>query len=118
MPRRRDQDPQFSVPGFQIQLKDCFVWRRGKPEALMHHSDRGSQGGFNRSSQHGLILFEGIGRVAQPASSNQAFCAASYSAHERRHPAPCVLAEIGALGSKPLVFSLEPRCQGLCGSQK
>jgi putative transposase len=30
------------------------VWRRGKPEALMHHSDRGSQGGFNRSSQHGL----------------------------------------------------------------
>jgi putative transposase len=28
------------------------VWRRGKPGALMHHSDRGSQGGFNRSSQH------------------------------------------------------------------
>jgi transposase InsO family protein len=25
--------------------------RRGKPDALMHHSDRGSQGGFNRSSQ-------------------------------------------------------------------
>ncbi|MCK1661254.1 hypothetical protein IVA90_27540 [Bradyrhizobium sp. 151] len=32
------------------------VWRRGKPDALMHHSDRGSQGGFKRSSQH---LFEG-----------------------------------------------------------
>ena len=28
------------------------VWRRGKPDALMHHSDRGSQGGFKRSSQH------------------------------------------------------------------
>ncbi len=30
------------------------LWRRGKPEALMHHSDRGSQLGFNWSSQHHL----------------------------------------------------------------
>jgi putative transposase len=30
------------------------IWRRGKPDALLHHSDRGSQGGFKRSSQHGL----------------------------------------------------------------
>lgn len=28
------------------------VWRRGKPGALLHHSDQGSQGGFNRLSQH------------------------------------------------------------------
>ena len=28
------------------------VWRRGKPNALLHHSDQGSQGGFKRSSQH------------------------------------------------------------------
>ena len=28
------------------------VWRRGKPDALLHHSDRGSQGEFKRSSQH------------------------------------------------------------------
>jgi putative transposase len=28
------------------------VWRRGKADALLHHSDQGSQGGFNRSSQH------------------------------------------------------------------
>jgi putative transposase len=28
------------------------IWRRGKPRALLHHSDQGSQGGFNRSSQH------------------------------------------------------------------
>ena len=28
------------------------LWRRGKPSSLMHHSDRGSQGGFKRSSQH------------------------------------------------------------------
>jgi putative transposase len=28
------------------------IWRRGKPDALLHHSDRGRQGGFNWSSQH------------------------------------------------------------------
>lgn len=28
------------------------VWRRGRPKELLHHSDQGSQGGFNRSSQH------------------------------------------------------------------
>ena len=28
------------------------VWRRGRAKALLHHSDQGSQGGFNRSSQH------------------------------------------------------------------
>jgi putative transposase len=27
------------------------IWRRGKPDSLLHHSDQGSQGGFNRSSQ-------------------------------------------------------------------
>ena len=28
------------------------IWRRGKPDALLHHSDQGSQDGLNRSSQH------------------------------------------------------------------
>ena len=28
------------------------IWRRGRPDALLHHSDQGSQGGFKRSSQH------------------------------------------------------------------
>jgi putative transposase len=27
------------------------IWRRGCRDALLHHSDRGSQGGFKRSSQ-------------------------------------------------------------------
>lgn len=27
------------------------IWRRGQADALLHHSDQGSQGGFNRSSQ-------------------------------------------------------------------
>lgn len=32
------------------------VWRRGKPDALLHHSDRGSQPGFNASSQRMIAL--------------------------------------------------------------
>ena len=28
------------------------IWRRGKPEAVLHHSDRGSQGRFKWSLQH------------------------------------------------------------------
>ena len=28
------------------------IWRRGKPNTLLHHCDRGSQGGFKWSSQH------------------------------------------------------------------
>ena len=28
------------------------IWRRGKADALLHHSDRDSQGGFKWSSQH------------------------------------------------------------------
>jgi putative transposase len=28
------------------------IWRRGKPVALLHHSDQGSQPEFNGSSQH------------------------------------------------------------------
>jgi putative transposase len=31
------------------------IWRRGRPIALLHHSDRGSQRGFKRSSQHSEI---------------------------------------------------------------
>ncbi|ESZ71881.1 integrase [Mesorhizobium sp. L103C119B0] len=31
------------------------IWRRGKPDSLLHHSDQGSQGGFKRSSQHSDI---------------------------------------------------------------
>jgi putative transposase len=27
------------------------IWRRGRPDALLHHSDRGSQGRFKWSSQ-------------------------------------------------------------------
>ncbi|MGY4298310.1 transposase InsO family protein [Bradyrhizobium sp. i1.4.4] len=42
------------------------VWRRGKPDALLHHSDQGSQGGFNRSSQHQLFSLMTAVRQAPP----------------------------------------------------
>jgi len=35
------------------------IWRRGPVKALLHHSDQGSQGGFNQSSQH--LEFGGVG---------------------------------------------------------
>jgi putative transposase len=31
------------------------ILRRDRPEAVLHHSDQGSQGGFNRSLQHSLL---------------------------------------------------------------
>ena len=42
------------------------VWRRGKPDAQMHHSDRGSQGGFKRSSQQRSCSLMIANRQAPP----------------------------------------------------
>jgi putative transposase len=52
------------------------IWRRGKPDALLHHSDRGSQLGFNWSSQRLCALPVMPSRVPQQAFASQAFCAA------------------------------------------
>ncbi|MET4222769.1 transposase InsO family protein, partial [Bradyrhizobium sp. LB14.3] len=47
------------------------IWRRGKPDALLHHSDRGSHGGFKRSSQHQLFsLMTVIRQALLPAFSS------------------------------------------------
>lgn len=52
-----------------------MAWFRRKPAVgLMHHSDRGSQGGFKWSSQHRLCWsIETTGQVPLQAFSNQAF---------------------------------------------
>ena len=49
-------------------------------DALIHHSDRGSQPEFNRSSQR-IILHAPIGALGkpQPAFSSQEFCVVCYS---------------------------------------
>jgi len=52
------------------------IWRRGKPDALLHHSDRGSQGGFKRSSQRAFCWsIAEVGQVPLRAFSIRASCA-------------------------------------------
>ena len=60
-----------------------------KPENVIHHSDQGSQGGFNRSSHHEHYTVErGTDRAPRSVFSIQAFCEAACSSRERRQPAP------------------------------
>lgn len=39
-----------------IKALDMAYEQRGKPQGLLFHSDQGSQGGFNRSSQHWIVV--------------------------------------------------------------
>ena len=51
------------------------IWRRGKPDALLHHSDQGSRGGLNRSSQHGVCRSaRGTRQAPRRVSSGRVFC--------------------------------------------
>ncbi|MBU8855754.1 MULTISPECIES: IS3 family transposase [unclassified Micromonospora] len=58
---------------------DMGLWRRdrtGQPvgAGLVHHSDAGSQGGFNRSSQHQLVgAIVGVDRGLRLVSSSRGF---------------------------------------------
>jgi putative transposase len=50
---------------------------RQPPEGLIAHSDRGSQGGLNRSSQHRLVdLIVNTHSMLRPASASQGSCGA------------------------------------------
>ena len=65
-------------PHMQASLvKDALAmawWRRRPPPGLIFHSDRGSQGVFNRSSQHWVVCWIlDIRSRLQLVSSNQAF---------------------------------------------
>ncbi|MGY4368939.1 putative transposase [Bradyrhizobium sp. LB1.3] len=92
---------------------------------LVHHSDRGSQGGFKRSSQHQLLSLITEDRQAPPPAVFQP------SVFRGRALRAAATADISSAlwmlrsvpfgkycRSNPLVFSLVPRCHGLCGSQK
>lgn len=86
----------------------AMAWFRRKPvSGLIHHSDRGSRGGFNWPSQHPIVeqilsIRPGLLQV----SSNPAFSAAWYSVHWQRPGSlerstgigPCVLGSIVAEG--------------------
>jgi putative transposase len=55
------------------------IWRRGKPDALLHHSDRGSQGRFKRSSQRTVCwLIVEVRQAILQAFSIRVSCAAAY----------------------------------------
>ena len=56
-------------------LRKALAMRR-PPTGFIHHSDRGSQGGFNRSSQRLCALPEAPGRVPRPVFASQASCGA------------------------------------------
>lgn len=52
------------------------VASRNPPAGCIHHTDRGCQGGLNRSSQHGQFRRSRAARpVLPPGFSNQGFCA-------------------------------------------
>ena len=108
-----------------IAALNAAVRSRAPPAGCVHHSDRGSQGGFKRSSQHRFCctysshsssasagvfqpsVFLGLAlRAAATAAISSALCtlrSVPFGKYWR---------------SSPLVFSLVPRCHGLCGSQK
>jgi len=118
----RTAHASFVLDALEQALHDRRPVHRG---GLVHHSDRGSQGGFNRSSQQWVYLCSIRKRsrtstgVFQPSVLRGLVFRAWATA--RRSLAVCRLRSV-PLGkyclSKPLVFSFEPRCQGLCGSQK
>jgi len=52
------------------------IWRRGRPDALLHHSDQGSQPGFNWSSQWPCEPTEGARQMPRLVFSSQGIFAA------------------------------------------
>jgi putative transposase len=57
------------------------IWRRGAIEALLLHSDRGSQLGLNWSSQHRRSnVISGIGRILRPGFATPSSCVVACSA--------------------------------------
>ena len=80
-----------ATAGFVLDALEQAIHARrpGPDDGLIHHSDRGVQGGFNRSSQHGHHTAERrTDRAPRLAFSTRAFCEAACSLRERPRPAP------------------------------
>ena len=72
------------------------IAQRNPRAGLIVHSDRGTQGEFNRSSQHWVVeRILGIRSGSQPASFSRAFCEVYCSAHELRLESPGRSTETG-----------------------
>ena len=101
------------------------MWRRGKPDAVMHHSDRGSQGGIQAIVATGCLLADRNNSSSASAGVLQTSVLRGLvlrtAATAAISSALCMLRSVpfGKYWRKsPLVFSLVARCHGLCGSQK
>ena len=72
----RTAHASFVLDALEQAIHDRRPAHRG---GLIHHSDRGSQGGFNRSTQRVVYRFaQATGQVLQPAFSSPASCAVSH----------------------------------------
>ncbi len=72
--------PTMHAKLVRAALQLAIAQRQPAP-GLIVHSDRGSQGGFNRSSQHRVVRWIlGTRPGLRPVSSSQAFCAVWCSA--------------------------------------
>ena len=69
-----------------VDALEMAVWRRKPSAGLIHHTDHGSQGGFNRSSQHVLVVVSlaVLGRLRLGSSSLKSFSVGSSVPWRRR----------------------------------
>jgi putative transposase len=85
--RKPDAERQSEVVGYAISRSieariavaalKAAIRNRNPPKGCIHHSDRGSQGGLNRSSQHVLFApIAGTGPASRQVFSSQGSCAA------------------------------------------
>ena len=66
----RSIDARLTIAALKVAIR-----MRQPPKGCIHHSDRGSQGGFKRSSQHRLFpLISGTGQASLRPFSTQASC--------------------------------------------
>lgn len=69
-----------------VDALQMAIARRNPSPGLVHHSDRGVQGGFNRSSQHMLVVVSlaVLGRLRLASSSLKSFSVGSSESWRRR----------------------------------
>jgi putative transposase len=121
----RTAHASFVLDALEQALHDRRPVHRG---GLVHHSDRGSQGGFKRSSQHQLLSLITEDHRRSSSASAGVFQPSVFRGRALRAAATADISSALWMlrsvpfgkycRSNPLVFSLVPRCQGLCGSQK
>ncbi|MDF5758416.1 IS3 family transposase [Spongiactinospora sp. TRM90649] len=84
-----------------LDALEMAIWSSGGGvDGLIHHSDRGVQGGFNRCSQHFIV--GGVGAWAWARSSRPPGCIAVRSPHRDGRASPGVMIASGS-GGRSLV---------------